>query len=392
MSLRITLISNVLSPHQMPFSKAMYELIGEKYRFVSCTQLSDERRAMGWAEQPGDSFELKAYQSPQLMEKATKLATDSDVVILGSASDDFIKERLKMGKLTFKYSERLYKQGLSVRNFPRAAVSSYIHHGKYQKYPLYMLCASAYTAADVAVFGNYSGRTYKWGYFPETKIHNISLFLRKDNKRVKVLWVGRLIDLKKTRDAIDVAQRLTKAGYDFQLDIIGTGPCENHLQEQVVKSCLTDKVHLLGPMSPGRVRNYMEHANIFLFTSDFNEGWGAVLNESMNSGCAVVASHAIGSVPFLIRDGYNGLIYQYGNKDMFYEKVRYLFDYPSRRDEMGQKAYETIVNSWNAEAAAERFIKLCNKILSGDRSPDLYEDGPCSRADIIKNNWFKEGE
>lgn len=51
-------------------------------------------------------------------------------------------------------------------------------------------------------------------------------------------------------------------------------------------------------MKASEVRSYMEKADIYLFTSDFNEGWGAVLNESMNSGCAVVASHAIGSVPF----------------------------------------------------------------------------------------------
>ena len=71
---------------------------------------------------------------------------------------------------------------------------------------------------------------------------------------------------------------------------------------------------MLGAMPPEEVRRHMEKADIYLFTSDFNEGWGAVLNESMNSGCAVVASHAIGSVPFLIKNGENGLIYENGNQ------------------------------------------------------------------------------
>ena len=48
------------------------------------------------------------------------------------------------------------------------------------------------------------------------------------------------------------------------------------------------------------LEGYMESSHIFLlFTSDRNEG--AALNESMNSGCAVVASDAIGSVPYLMR-------------------------------------------------------------------------------------------
>lgn len=55
-----------------------------------------------------------------------------------------------------------------------------------------------------------------------------------------------------------------------------------------------------------KVREHMEDADIFLFTSDYNGGRGAVLNESMNSGCMVAASHAIGSVPFLLEDGKRG--------------------------------------------------------------------------------------
>ena len=34
----------------------------------------------------------------------------------------------------------------------------------------------------------------------------------------------------------------------------------------------------------------MEKADIFLFTSDRREGWGAVANEAMNSACALVVS------------------------------------------------------------------------------------------------------
>ena len=36
----------------------------------------------------------------------------------------------------------------------------------------------------------------------------------------------------------------------------------------------------------------------------------------MNSACAVVANSAIGSVPFLIKNKENGLIYENGNKKM----------------------------------------------------------------------------
>ena len=37
---------------------------------------------------------------------------------------------------------------------------------------------------------------------------------------------------------------------------------------------LGEFVTLHGSMSPGDVRGYMERADIYMFTSDFNEGWG----------------------------------------------------------------------------------------------------------------------
>ena len=61
---------------------------------------------------------------------------------------------------------------------------------------------------------------------------------------------------------------------------------EQQLRQMIHDKQLDDCVSMLGAMSPEKVRDYMEAADIFLFTSDFNEGWGAVLNEAMNSSCA----------------------------------------------------------------------------------------------------------
>ena len=132
----------------------------------------------------------------------------------------------------------------------------------------------------------------------------------------------------------------------------------------------------------------MEEASIFLFTSDRYEGWGAVLNEAMNSGCAVVASHAIGSVPFLINDGKNGLIYRSGDIEDLYKKVKYLIDNKEKTAELGKNAYYAITDLWNAETAAERFKQLVQVINAGG-ADDLFNDGPCSKAKVLKDNWRK---
>ena len=378
--MKITFISNYLNHHQIPFSNAMYDLLGGEYRFVATAPMGQERAELGYKNMDGNPYEIKSYALKEDLKYCYSLADTSDVVIIGSAPDSFIADRLKEGKLTFKYAERFYKTGTSLRKLPRHFIGAWMHHGRFQKYPLYMLCASAYTAGDAARFGNYLGRCYKWGYFPETRHYDLdSLFQKK--KSSTLLWAGRLIDWKHPEYAVEAAARLQRDGYTFELNMIGSGVMENELRAMIAEKQLEDVVHLLGAMPPEKVREHMEQASIFLFTSDRQEGWGAVLNESMNSGCAVVACSAIGSVPFLLRNGENGSTYPVGDFETFYARLKMLLDDSEQRERCGRAAYRTITETWCAEVAAERLLTLAECLKKGEDTP--FADGPCSKAE----NW-----
>ena len=136
---------------------------------------------------------------------------------------------------------------------------------------------------------------------------------------------------------MEIARRLKKDGYDFTLNIIGTGDMEEEISNSIEALGLSDNVKMLGSMPTQEVRKYMEKSEIFLMTFDRREGWGAVLNESMNSGCAVVANSAIGSTPYLIKDGENGFLYNQNNIDDMYKKVKYLLDNPEFAKGMGKR-------------------------------------------------------
>ena len=68
--------------------------------------------------------------------------------------------------------------------------------------------------------------------------------------------------------------------------------------------------------------------------------------------------------------------------------MKYLLDNPAEQERLGKAAYETITGAWNAETAAERLVALSKHLLSGEKYPDLYPTGPCSRAEILKNDWL----
>jgi len=180
---------------------------------------------------------------------------------------------------------------------------------------------------------------------------------------------------------VGVAIYLKKCGCDFDMNIIGSGEMETQLQQLIEKHHLKDCVHLLGSMSPEQVRSHMESSQIYLFTSNRGEGWGAVLNESMNAACAVVASHAIGSVGFLMQDGENGIIYKDGKQKQLNAAVKKLLDDPILREKLGKNAYQTLADTWNADVAAQRLLDLHKALSSNEYTP--FKDGPCSEAKRI---------
>ena len=177
---------------------------------------------------------------------------------------------------------------------------------------------------------------------------------------------------------MEIGKRLKKDGYDFEINMIGNGQLMEATAQAVRSEGLEREIRILGAMKPEEVRAHMEKAQIHIFTSDRNEGWGAVLNESMNSACVPVANREIGSAPFLIENGKNG--YLYSDIDELYEKVKYLLDNPQERMEMARCAYNTIVKEWNAEVAAERFRELANNCIEGTQNTSGHEKGVCSKA------------
>lgn len=376
--MKVTFFSNYMNHHQRPFCDAMYKKLGKDFYFVATDVMSPERQKLGYDDPENERpYVLKTFLSKQNNEIALKLGKESDVVIIGCAPDEYIIERLKANKLTFRYSERYFKQGRWRILDPRVFISHYKRDFKYRNKNLYMLCASAYTAPDCRFIFSYPNKTYRWGYFPPVKIYDDLDEIIKSKRPASILWVGRFLKWKHPEASLYVAKRLKDEGYSFTLDIIGNGELEQKIKSFIVKNGLENYVRLLGTMSPEKVREYMEQSEIFLFTSDKNEGWGAVLNESMNSACAVVANKEIGSVPYLIKDGENGLTYKWNNLDDLYKKIKRLLKEREFTETLQKAAYKTVTEKWNAETAAERLLHLINCIQKGVEVE--YKDGPCSK-------------
>ena len=382
--MKIVFVSNYMTHHQLPFCLEMHKLCEGDFYFVADIPIEQERIAMGYPDMRSlYSFIIEANENEEQKVYAQKLIDEADVVIIGSAPLQYIQKRLKKNKLTFIYSERLYKQRYEAWKFPVRVIKHFWNYGRYKS--LYLLCASAYTAADFAKTGLFINKAYKWGYFPKTTCYDDVEQLIACKEQNSIMWAGRFLEWKHPDYAIRLAKRLKEAGYNFKLRMVGVGDLDLDMRVTVIEQHLEDHVEFTGPLKPEEVREFMDKTQVYLFTSDRGEGWGAVLNESMNSGCAVVASSCAGATPYLVQHGENGLVYSENSEDQLFEQVCSLLDNHENAARMGKKAYETLTEMWNAELAAQRLTELCTALLRGETAPDLFESGPCSKAKIIKD-------
>ena len=382
--MKVVFVSNYFNHHQKPFSDAMYGLLGKDYAFVETARISEDRKNLGWRSEQAP-YTIHYDNNSVLCEE---LINEADVVVIGSAPKKLVKKRMRHRRLVFFYSERIYK------NKKRCKTYYYPFHylylllqGKKAK-TAYALSASAYAAADYAKTNTFSNKCYKWGYFPEMKKYEDVDRIIEEKYPSSIIWVARMIDWKHPEIPISIAKRLKSEGYTFHVNMVGCGEMEDEIKSLICEYDVADCVNMLGSMKPEQVREYMEKSQIFMFTSDRNEGWGAVLNEAMNSACAVVASHAIGSVPFLLNDRVNGLIYQDGNEDDLYIKIKKLLDDKQLCRTYGKNAYNTIAEEWNAEFVTKRFIELAEVILRGDKVSAIFKTGPCSKAEVLEDGWY----
>lgn len=376
--MKIVYLSNIFHHLQKPLSDELYKITNGEYLFVESGSMTSGLAYQG---------EKAQYVIPCNKENASeieKLVYDADVVIYGEAPLFLVKRRLCERKLTFRDDERRYKQVNRYLKWPIYTFKSlYLNKG-------YLLCASAFASRDYALSGMSISKCFKWGYFPAAiEYDDIDQVIinKRSNKDgvIQIFWTGRLITLKHPESVLYVAEVLKAKGYSFEIKIVGDGPGKSKLERGIVENGLENNVKMLGKQPPAIVRSLMEESDIYLFTSDRGEGWGAVLNESMNSACAVVASPATGSAPFLIEDNKNGIFFKDRDWKDLSKQVVWLIEHPDERVRMQRAAYLTIANTWNPHRAANNLIELVSSINEG-RKPNIAE-GPCSSARYLSQNW-----
>lgn len=389
--MKLVTFSVVLNQHQAPVADALWELTSHQFCFVELINLGDTKGGSeDYSKRP---YLLRAWESPEAHNKAMEHARNAECCIFsGVDALPYQKERMSLGLLSFDMGERWLKHGWKSLASPRLLkwLTAY-YLGGWSRRPLYKLCMSAFAASDHYKLGTFKGKCYKWGYITEVGNYDVEASSDVTTSEITpLMWCSRIMMLKHPELPILMAQKLKDKDYKFHLDMYGDGECRPKAEALVSELHLDEYVTIHGNVPNQQVREAMKKSEIFLFTSDRYEGWGAVANESLSCGCALVASDAIGSSPYLIKNEYNGYTFHssctnasFDNPDLsalddLTMKVMFLLDNRDKLYEMRKNAIYNMQNLWSPQHAAKNLLQLIHDLQSN--SDTSISVGPCSKS------------
>ena len=377
--------------HMIHFSKSIINVIGiEDFRYAVMNHPAINRMHMGFKNNYEDEpWVIKSYLNEEAYELFVKWFYEADVVLFFERSlFSMAEKRVNNNKLTFFFSERWWRPPIGkfrllhprfiklVAQIRRLSDNSNFHY----------LAQGGYAAEDLRCVGKFDDRIWDWGYFTDITEHSspTNSILRNTNAEINIVWCGRLLKLKRVDTLIKAFSLTIKMNPKCHLTIIGDGPEKVKLQKLAEKLLPEQSISFINLQHNSIIREIMHCSDIFVLPSNGYEGWGAVLNEAMAEGCAIVASKESGGGKALISDMENGILFKAGDYQQLANKLNILINDKELLHKLKTRAKETMNYLWSPEIASKRFLKVSEAILSGTGLPN-YKSGPMKRYGDLKN-------
>jgi len=139
------------------------------------------------------------------------------------------------------------------------------------------------------------------------------------------LFSGKLIDIKRPLDLVAAVHRLRYEIPSLQALILGSGPLEGKIREQIRGYGLSDRVILTGFVNQSQIPSVLHLGDILTMCSE-RDPHPLAVTEAMSVGNAIIASDRVGCVgpTDAAREGQNALIYRCGQIEEICECIRTL--------------------------------------------------------------------
>ena len=311
--MRVGLYTTSVSPHQLPLAREIAKRVGtENFLYVYTENISAEREALGWTQlAKNEHFSVVGSDDSA----AKGWIEECELLLVDLRDFELVERRLRKGLRTYYMSERWWKPmpvklacfNVLVGGWVRMLIPRY-----YQmcKRTARLFAASNFRYLPVGPWAKrdmmaickwFTGETYDekmipWGYFvaPSEDAGIGGLGSRDDV--LKVLWVGRMVKLKRVDTIIRAIRQLGEGGRRVELTLVGDGPEKKNL----LRLAQGLPVCFVGKKSAAEVRKVIRCNDVLVFSSNGMDGWGAVVNEALEEGIAAVGTYETGASAALL--------------------------------------------------------------------------------------------
>jgi glycogen(starch) synthase len=181
-------------------------------------------------------------------------------------------------------------------------------------------------------------------------------------KPPRLLYVGRLIDLKNVDLAIAATARLMNRYPTLRLTIAGVGPSELALRELAAELGIAAQVDFVGLVEREQVPQLLRSASVVVMPSAF-EGLPLVALEAAWAGRPVVGSWSVGVLDAVI-DGETGCLVDPGDVDALTNALGDLLADPVRARALGVAARARAEREFSLEQCADRYEALYERVIA----------------------------
>ena len=156
------------------------------------------------------------------------------------------------------------------------------------------------------------------------------------------------------------------ASQEWSLELIGTGPGQMEVADQVNELGFEDRVEFAGEVDD--VARRLSRGQLYVLTSNW-EGLPRSIIEAMRAGLPVVASN-VGGVSEMVRDGENGFLVEPGNVEQLSERLQKVLSDPELRQRMGEKSRRYFEEGFRFEEMVEKTLEVYRAVVDEARGKD----------------------
>jgi glycosyltransferase involved in cell wall biosynthesis len=198
--------------------------------------------------------------------------------------------------------------------------------------------------------------TYKYGV-ELSQFNGDSPFKRKGAKKI-ILVNSRLVYLKGLHNLIEALSFL-RSRDKWECWILGEGELETTLKESCRNLGVEKNVLFWGNTS--KVKEILYQSDMLVLPS-LQENQPFAVIEAQLLGVPTIVSNA-GGLPEMVENNKNGFIIEKGNSRQLSEKIEYLLNNPSIRDQMSKYASQKGKEMWDVNILGRKMVQLYSKAI-----------------------------